>query len=96
MRILGHLPTWGSLCLTLHTSREPGVLRAAGVQWSKFSQQQHSINSEKGGSERGNLVPHCKKITVDLHKEKQLGISLCLQSIFKNTASMNFPNCVCQ
>lgn len=96
MRILGHLPTWGSLGLTLHTSREPGVLRAAGVQWSKFRQQQHLINSETGGSEHGYLVPRCKKITLDLHKEKQLGISLCLKSTFKNTAFLNFPNRVCQ
>lgn len=79
MRILCHLHTRGSLCLTLCTPREPGVPGVAGLQLSKFRHQPCLINSQRGGSQRGYLVPHCKKMTWDVHGEKQPGISLCLE-----------------
>lgn len=47
MRILCHLHTRGSLCLTLCTPREPGVPGVAGLQLSKFRHQPRLINSQR-------------------------------------------------
>lgn len=61
-----------------NSSREPGVLQASGFQLSKLRQQLHLINSERERREIQSvyLVLFQEKITLDLHKEKQLGISL--------------------
>lgn len=86
--ILCHLQTPGSLGLTLGTSREPGALQAGGFQLSQLGQQPHWLNSKR--EERANVDIQslaCKKVTLDLHKEKQLGISLRLEILFQRLLS---------